>query len=61
VLQIFGRMVFDPNITYKERSALKVKSITPIRKIKTEFTLQNATNFGGFKIFLEYLEKIKLE
>jgi len=54
-------MVFDPNITYKERSALKVKSITPIRKIKTEFTLQNATNFGGFKIFLEYLEKIKLE
>ena len=38
-----------------------MKSITPIRKIKTEFTLQNATIFGGFKIFLEYLEKIKLE
>jgi hypothetical protein len=37
-----------------------VKSTTPVSKIKTEFSLQNATNFGGVKIFLEYLEKIKL-
>jgi hypothetical protein len=36
-----------------------VKSTTPISKIKTEFSLQNATSFGGIKIFLEYLEKIK--
>ncbi|WP_332306823.1 transposase [Thermobacillus composti] len=36
-----------------------MKSTTPISKIKTEFSLQNATNFGGIKIFLEYLEKIK--
>jgi len=34
-----------------------VKSTTPVSKIKTEFSLQNATNFGGVKIFLEYLEK----
>jgi hypothetical protein len=33
-----------------------VKSTTPISKIKTEFSLQNATSFGGIKIFLEYLE-----
>jgi hypothetical protein len=37
-----------------------VKSITPVSKIKTEFSLQNATSIGGSKIFLEYLEKIKL-
>ena len=37
-----------------------MKSTTPVSKIKTEFSLQNATNFGGVKIFLEYLEKIKL-
>lgn len=37
-----------------------MKSTTPISKIKTEFSLQNATSFGGVKIFLEYLEKIKL-
>lgn len=38
-----------------------MKSTTPISKIKTEFSLQNTTSFGGSKIFLEYLEKIKLE
>ena len=37
-----------------------MKSTTPISKIKTEFTLQHSTNVGGIKIFLEYLEKIKL-
>jgi hypothetical protein len=37
-----------------------MKSTTPVSKIKTEFSLQNATSFGGVKIFLEYLEKIKL-
>jgi hypothetical protein len=37
-----------------------VKSTTSINKIKSEFSLQNATHFGGFKIFLAYLEKIKL-
>jgi hypothetical protein len=37
-----------------------VKSTTPISKIKTEFSLQNATSFGGVKIFLAFLEKIKL-
>jgi hypothetical protein len=37
-----------------------VKSTTPVSEIKTEFTLQNATSVGGSKIFLEYLEKIKL-
>lgn len=37
-----------------------MKSTTPVSKIKTEFTLQNATSVGGSKIFLEYLEKIKL-
>lgn len=37
-----------------------MKFITPISKIKTEFSLQNATSVGGSKIFLEYLEKIKL-
>ncbi|MEB3104144.1 IS1380 family transposase, partial [Paenibacillaceae bacterium T2] len=31
-----------------------------MHKIKTEFSLHNATNFGGVKVFLEYLEKIKL-
>lgn len=36
-----------------------MKSTTPISKIKTEFSLQNETSFGGIKIFLEYLEKIK--
>jgi hypothetical protein len=38
-----------------------VKSIIPVSKIKSEFSLQNATSFGGVKIFLAYLEKIKLE
>lgn len=38
-----------------------MKSTTPIHKIKTEFTLKNATSFGGSKIFLDYLEKIKLD
>ena len=37
-----------------------MKSTTPVSKIKTEFSLENATSFGGVKIFLEYLEKIKL-
>lgn len=37
-----------------------MKSTTPASKIKSEFSLQNATNFGGVKIFLVYLEKIKL-
>jgi hypothetical protein len=36
-----------------------VKSTIRISKIKTEFSLQNATSVGGIKIFLEYLEKIK--
>jgi hypothetical protein len=36
-----------------------VKSTTNVSKIKTEFSLQHATSFGGIKIFLEYLEKIK--
>lgn len=53
-------MVFVQNITHKERSTFKVKSTTAVSKIKTEFTLQNASNFGGSKVFLEYLEKIKL-
>ncbi len=37
-----------------------MKSTTAIGKIKTEFSLQNATNVGGVKIFLAFLEKIKL-
>ena len=37
-----------------------MKSTTTISKMKTQFTLENATNYGGFKIFLAYLEKIKL-
>ncbi|MDQ0494752.1 hypothetical protein QOZ95_002919 [Paenibacillus brasilensis] len=37
-----------------------MKSTTAISKIKTEFSLQNATSFGGVKIFLAFLEKIKL-
>nr|WP_247740975.1 hypothetical protein [Cohnella sp. LGH] len=37
-----------------------MKSTTAIGKIKTEFSLQNATSFGGVKIFLAFLEKIKL-
>ena len=37
-----------------------MKSTTAISKIKTEFSLQNATNFGGIKIFMVFLEKIKL-
>lgn len=36
-----------------------MKSITSTSKIKTEFSLQNATSNGGIKIFLDYLEKIK--
>src|SRR5690606_11347139 len=53
-------MVFDEKNPAKERSTFKVKSTTPISKIKTEFSLQNATSFGGIKIFLAYLEKIKI-
>lgn len=37
-----------------------MKSTTPISKIKTEFSLQHSTSVGGSKVFLEYLEKIKL-
>ncbi|WP_127581560.1 IS1380 family transposase [Paenibacillus koleovorans] len=37
-----------------------MKSTTPVSKIKSEFSLQNASSFGGVKIFLAYLEKIKL-
>lgn len=37
-----------------------MKSTTPVSKIKTEFSLRHATSFGGAKIFLKYLEKIKL-
>ncbi|SCW71165.1 hypothetical protein SAMN04487970_103259 [Paenibacillus tianmuensis] len=37
-----------------------MKSITSISKIKSEFSLQNATSFEGVKILLAYLEKIKL-
>ncbi len=37
-----------------------MKSTTTISKIKTEFSLQNATSCGGIKIFLAFLEKIKL-
>ena len=37
-----------------------MKSTTAISKIKTEFSLQNATSFGGVKIFLAFLEKIKM-
>ncbi|MCI1695841.1 MAG: hypothetical protein LKI15_18875 [Aneurinibacillus aneurinilyticus] len=37
-----------------------MKSTTPVSKIKTEFSLQNATSFDGIKVFLTYLEKIKL-
>lgn len=36
-----------------------MKSTTTISKMKTEFSLENATSVGGSKIFLEYLEKIK--
>jgi hypothetical protein len=37
-----------------------VNSNTPFHKIKTEFSLPHATTVGGSKIFLDYLEKIKL-
>ncbi|MCP3793936.1 MULTISPECIES: IS1380 family transposase [Paenibacillus] len=37
-----------------------MKSTTPIHKIKTEFSLDQSTSIGGSKIFLDYLEKIKL-
>lgn len=37
-----------------------MKSITSTTKIKTEFSLQQATSMGGSKIFMDYLEKIKL-
>ena len=37
-----------------------MKSTTPVSQIKTEFSLKQATSFGGAKIFLEYLEKIRL-
>lgn len=36
-----------------------MKSNTSFSKMKTEFSLQNATSIGGSKIFFEYLEKIK--
>lgn len=53
-------MVFAKTTSPKERSTFKVKSIIPVSKIKTEFSLQHTTNVGGSKIFLEFLEKIKL-
>ncbi|HEX7027253.1 MAG TPA: IS1380 family transposase [Gammaproteobacteria bacterium] len=37
-----------------------MKCTTPVSQIKTEFSLKQATSFGGAKIFLEYLEKIRL-
>ncbi len=37
-----------------------MKSTREISKIKCEFSLQNATNVAGSKIFLEYLERIQL-
>ncbi|WP_342477619.1 IS1380 family transposase [Paenibacillus sp. FSL H7-0350] len=37
-----------------------MKSTTSISKIKTEFSLTQSTSIGGSKIFLNYLEKIKL-
>ncbi|WP_410055516.1 hypothetical protein [Paenibacillus sp. 3LSP] len=37
-----------------------MKSTTTISNIKSEFSLRNATSFGGAKVFLAYLEKIKL-
>jgi len=37
-----------------------VKSTTSISKIKTEFSLKNASDFGVMHIFLAFLEKIKL-
>lgn len=37
-----------------------MKSTTIMSKIKSEFSLNNATSFGGVNIFLAYLEKIKL-
>lgn len=37
-----------------------MKPTTAISKIKSEFSLQSATNFGSVKIFVAFLEKIKL-
>lgn len=37
-----------------------MKSTTPVSKIKTKFSLNNATSFGGIEVFLAFLEKIKL-
>lgn len=37
-----------------------MKSTTSINKIKSEFSLNNATSFGGIKIFLAFLEKSSL-
>ncbi|MBW4085622.1 IS1380 family transposase, partial [Paenibacillus sp. S150] len=37
-----------------------MKSTIPFHQIKTEFSLPHATTVGGSKIFLDYLEKIKL-
>lgn len=37
-----------------------MKSTTPVHKIKTEFSLPQATSVGGSHVFLAYLEKIKL-
>lgn len=37
-----------------------MKSTTSISKMKTEFSLQNTSSYGGVKVFLDYLEKIKL-
>ena len=37
-----------------------MKSTTPVSKIKTEFSLNESTSYGGSKVYLEYVEKIKL-
>ena len=55
---IFGRMVFVRTTSPKERSTLKVKSTTNISKMKSEFTLKNATSFAGSKLILHFLEQI---
>lgn len=36
-----------------------MKVNTSITKIKSEFSLHNATSNGGIKIFMDYLEKIE--
>jgi hypothetical protein len=52
-------MVFiQNNITQREEHLLG--EVYHSYRQKTEFLLQNATSFGGVKIFLAFLEKIKL-